>query len=98
MIRLPPTSIALSASDVDVHLKSVQIAQDLRVAGYAREQVQKILREQVLPWYPGDSGENSGRSPPGNLHDTANSGSPDESSPCGDASIKQAFSSEPAYR
>lgn len=67
MIRLPPSSIALSDSDVQFHLVRVEIARNLRAAGFSQEQIRKSLKDHSQPWFgrgsDGSSLESEGTPP-----------------------------------
>lgn len=45
MICLPPTSIALSESDIDFHLREIEIKEQLYAQGFTREEVQRYYGE-----------------------------------------------------
>lgn len=46
MIRFPPTSIALSESDIDFHLREIQIKEQLYAQGFTRQEVQRYYTER----------------------------------------------------
>jgi hypothetical protein len=46
MICLPPTSIALSESDIDSHLREIEIKEQLYAQGFTREEVQRYYGER----------------------------------------------------
>ena len=45
MIRLPPTSIGLSESDIHFHLRQVSVYQSLRAQGFNKEDIQRYYAE-----------------------------------------------------
>jgi hypothetical protein len=45
MIRFPPTSIALSESDVEFHLREIQIKAQLYDQGFTQKEVQRYYNE-----------------------------------------------------
>lgn len=46
MIRFPPTSIGLSESDIDFHLREIQIKEHLYAQGFTRKEVQRYYNER----------------------------------------------------
>jgi hypothetical protein len=46
MIRFPPTSIALSESDVEFHLREIQIKEQLYAQGFTQKEVQRYYNER----------------------------------------------------
>jgi hypothetical protein len=46
MIRFPPTSIALSDSDIDFHLREIQIKEQLYAQGFTRKEVQRYYSQR----------------------------------------------------
>lgn len=46
MIRFPPTSIALSESDIEFHLRDIQIKEHLYAQGFPRKEVQRYYNER----------------------------------------------------
>ena len=46
MIRFPPTSIALSESDIEFHLREIQIKQQLYAQGFTQKEVQRYYNER----------------------------------------------------
>ncbi|KAF7510100.1 hypothetical protein GJ744_006999 [Endocarpon pusillum] len=46
MIRFPPTSIALSESDIEFHLREIQIKQQLYAQGFTPKEVQRYYNER----------------------------------------------------
>jgi hypothetical protein len=46
MIRFPPTSIALSQSDIDFHLREIQIKEHLYAQGFTRKEVHQYYNER----------------------------------------------------
>lgn len=46
MIRFPPTSIALSESDIEFHLRDIQIKQQLYAQGFTPKEVQRYYNER----------------------------------------------------
>lgn len=45
MIRFPPTSIALSESDIEFHLRDIRIKEHLYAQGFTRKEVQRYCEE-----------------------------------------------------
>lgn len=46
MIRFPPTSIALSESDIEFHLREIQNKQQLYAQGFTQKEVQRYYNER----------------------------------------------------
>ena len=46
MIRFPPSSIALSQSDIDFHFREIQIKEQLYAQGFTRKEVHRYYRER----------------------------------------------------
>jgi hypothetical protein len=46
MIRFPPTSIALSQSDIDFHLREIQIKEHLYAQGFTKKEVHRYYSER----------------------------------------------------
>lgn len=46
MIRFPPTSIALSQSDIDFHLREIQIKEHLYAQGFTKKEVQRYYSQR----------------------------------------------------
>lgn len=46
MLRFPPTSIGLSESDIDFHLREVQIREHLYAQGFTRQDVQRYYNQR----------------------------------------------------
>ncbi len=46
MIRFPPTSIALSDSDIDFHFREIQIKEQLYAQGFTKKEVQRYYGQR----------------------------------------------------
>lgn len=46
MIRFPPTSIALSDSDIDFHLREIQIKEQLYAQGFTKKEVHRYYSQR----------------------------------------------------
>ena len=46
MIRFPPTSIALSDSDIDFHFREIQIKEQLYAQGFTKKEVQRYYSQR----------------------------------------------------
>lgn len=46
MIRFPPTSIALSESDIEFHLREIQLKEQLYAQGFTQKEVQRYYNER----------------------------------------------------
>ncbi|ERF71749.1 hypothetical protein EPUS_01664 [Endocarpon pusillum Z07020] len=55
MIRFPPTSIALSESDIEFHLREIQIKQQLYAQGFTPKEVQRYYNERQGQVNSGDA-------------------------------------------